>query len=127
MIRKSIHNSSLIPPLRPRSFPFLGRLQGQKFSTTATPTSSTTPRGENRTPLPSTLEEVNNNFKLESIEEFKDFNFRLFKYRHTILGTPHYHIDTKDTNNVFAINFKTDPDDHTGKPHILEHLALCGS
>jgi len=30
-------------------------------------------------------------------------------------------------DNVFAVLFRTPPDDHTGKPHILEHLATCGS
>ena len=36
-------------------------------------------------------------------------------------------MDSQDTDNVFAVMFRTPPDDHTGKPHILEHLALCGS
>ena len=30
-------------------------------------------------------------------------------------------------DNVFAVMFRTPSDDHTGKPHILEHLATCGS
>ncbi len=30
-------------------------------------------------------------------------------------------------DNVFAVLFRTPPDDNTGKPHILEHLATCGS
>lgn len=30
-------------------------------------------------------------------------------------------------DNVFAVLFRTPPDDHTGKPHILEHLATCGT
>ena len=30
-------------------------------------------------------------------------------------------------DNVFAVLFRTPPDDDTGKPHILEHLATCGS
>jgi hypothetical protein len=29
--------------------------------------------------------------------------------------------------NVFATLFRTPPDDSTGKPHILEHLATCGT
>jgi Zn-dependent M16 (insulinase) family peptidase len=37
------------------------------------------------------------------------------------------HIAREDQNNVFAINFKTNPADDTGLPHILEHVTLCGS
>lgn len=36
-------------------------------------------------------------------------------------------MDCQDMDNVFAVLFRTPPDDHTGKPHILEHLATCGS
>jgi len=37
------------------------------------------------------------------------------------------HLDSSDMDNVFSVLFRTPTDDHTGKPHILEHLALCGS
>lgn len=37
------------------------------------------------------------------------------------------HLDSADLENAFAVLFRTPPDDHTGKPHILEHLATCGS
>jgi len=30
-------------------------------------------------------------------------------------------------DNVWAVLFRTPPDDSTGKPHILEHLTTCGS
>jgi len=36
-------------------------------------------------------------------------------------------MDSSDTDNVFSVLFRTPPDDHTGKTHILEHLATCGS
>ncbi|CDK28180.1 unnamed protein product [Kuraishia capsulata CBS 1993] len=46
---------------------------------------------------------------------------------HDRTGARHLHIDRNDKNNVFSIIFKTNPPDHTGVPHILEHTTLCGS
>ena len=46
---------------------------------------------------------------------------------HEVTGAKHLHLDSADTDNVFAVLFRTPPDDNTGKPHILEHLATCGS
>lgn len=84
-------------------------------------------RGVNRPELSIKVGDVNNNFELISKEFFKDYDITLYKFKHVHLGTRHYHIDTEDTDNVFAFNFKTLPDDSTGKPHILEHITLCGS
>ena len=50
-----------------------------------------------------------------------------YKLEHEGTGAKWLHLDSSDTDNVFAVMFRTPPDDHTGKPHILEHLALCGS
>ncbi|KAL2266334.1 hypothetical protein VTJ83DRAFT_5686 [Remersonia thermophila] len=47
--------------------------------------------------------------------------------RHDKTGAEHLHIARDDANNVFSINFKTNPPDDTGVPHILEHTTLCGS
>lgn len=66
-------------------------------------------------------------FKLLSKDYFPDFEFTLLKFKHQELGTVHYHVATSDNNNCFSVTFKTVPDDNTGKMHILEHLALCGS
>ena len=46
---------------------------------------------------------------------------------HDKTGAEYLHIARDDINNVFAINFKTNPTDETGLPHILEHITLCGS
>lgn len=48
---------------------------------------------------------------------------------HKASGARHVHAARKDSNNnkVFAVGFRTDPPDHSGLPHILEHTALCGS
>jgi Zn-dependent M16 (insulinase) family peptidase len=57
--------------------------------------------------------------------EFFDIN--AYKLEHQETGAKWLHMDSSDLDNVFAVLFRTPPDDHTGKPHILEHLALCGS
>ena len=36
-------------------------------------------------------------------------------------------VENDDENKVFAIGFRTPPEDSTGLPHILEHSVLCGS
>jgi len=46
---------------------------------------------------------------------------------HDRTGAEYLHVARDDKNNVFSIGFKTNPPDCTGVPHILEHLALCGS
>lgn len=84
-------------------------------------------RGEQRQQLDYKVGQSYDKFELLSKDYFPDFEFTLLKFKHKDLGTTHYHIDTSDTNNCFTVTFKTVPDDNTGKMHILEHLALCGS
>lgn len=88
---------------------------------------SATQRGKKRAPIDLEVGSENYNFVLEEKEFFEDYNVTLYRFRHKNLGTRHYHIDTADKENTFAFNFKTLPDDDTGKPHILEHITLCGS
>lgn len=71
--------------------------------------------------------QIYNGFKCERIEYIPDFELMSCSLRHIGTGTEFWYIDRKDTNNVFSINFRTTPFDSTGLPHILEHLALCGS
>lgn len=66
-------------------------------------------------------------FQCERIEYIPDFELTSYTLRHKGTGTEFWYIDRKDANNVFSINFRTTPFDSTGLPHILEHLALCGS
>ena len=42
-------------------------------------------------------------------------------------GAEHLHVSKDDSDNVFAVAFRTPPTDSTGVTHILEHTALCGS
>ncbi|SPP75985.1 presequence protease, mitochondrial-like [Drosophila guanche] len=66
-------------------------------------------------------------FQCERVERIPDFDLTSYTLRHEGTGTELWHIDRNDANNVFSINFRTTPFDSTGLPHILEHLALCGS
>ncbi len=49
-------------------------------------------------------------------------------YEHPTLGTKHYHINDQQSQELsFLVGFCTNPMDHKGTPHILEHTVLCGS
>ena len=56
-----------------------------------------------------------------------ELHLTALKLEHDKTGAQYLHVDRDDKNNVFAINFKTNPTDRTGLPHILEHVTLCGS
>jgi Zn-dependent M16 (insulinase) family peptidase len=101
-------------------------LQNNKkwFSTT------TTNRGQNRPSLTQLGLSINNNyhnFTLTNISYIEEFKFNVLKFEHAQTGAILIHVDCDDTNNAFAVGFKTPPPDNTGLPHILEHVVLCGS
>jgi Zn-dependent M16 (insulinase) family peptidase len=64
---------------------------------------------------------------VDSIDKIDFFEITSFKCTHVATGAKFVHLDCQDMDNAFAVLFRTPPDDHTGKPHILEHLATCGS
>jgi Zn-dependent M16 (insulinase) family peptidase len=66
-------------------------------------------------------------FKLNKIKHFSELHLTALHLQHAKTGAEYLHIAREDQNNVFAINFKTNPVDDTGLPHILEHVTLCGS
>nr|WP_320116679.1 insulinase family protein [uncultured Desulfuromonas sp.] len=66
-------------------------------------------------------------FTLVSTTELPELNATLLQLRHNVTGARLVHIENEDTNNLFAVAFKTPPSDSTGVAHILEHTALCGS
>ena len=80
-------------------------------------------RGINRKALNLEIGETLSNFELIKTETFPDFNTKMNYFKHKILGTSWFHFETNDLNNSFAYVFRTLPDDHTGKPHILEHTG----
>jgi Zn-dependent M16 (insulinase) family peptidase len=66
-------------------------------------------------------------FTLSKIKHIPELDLTALQLQHTKTGAEYLHIAREDQNNVFAINFKTNPVDDTGLPHILEHVTLCGS
>jgi len=66
-------------------------------------------------------------FTLETITKTDFMDITVYQLTHDKTGARYMHLDTSDIENAFAVLFRTPPDDHTGKPHILEHFATCGS
>lgn len=66
-------------------------------------------------------------FTLKEIKHVQELHLTALSLEHQKTGAEYLHVARDDKNNVFAINFKTNPTDRTGLPHILEHVTLCGS
>jgi hypothetical protein len=67
-------------------------------------------------------------FRLEQVQRFPVFDMTGYRLQHEKTGAEYVHLEkADDSNNIFAISFKTNPPDASGVPHILEHTALCGS
>ncbi|KAF3903393.1 hypothetical protein ABW20_dc0109524 [Dactylellina cionopaga] len=68
-----------------------------------------------------------NGFTLQRAKHVPELELSALQFKHDKTGADYLHVAREDTNNVFAIGFKTNPPDATGLPHILEHTTLCGS
>lgn len=88
---------------------------------------STVLRGFEKAPLILKPGEVYSNFEVKGSKHYPDYKTTLYQLEERRLGTRYYHFENQDTNNAFGALFRTLPTDDTGKPHILEHTALCGS
>lgn len=66
-------------------------------------------------------------FTVNQTKHVPELHLTALLFEHNKTGAEYLHIAREDNNNVFAINFKTNPTDETGLPHILEHITLCGS
>jgi Zn-dependent M16 (insulinase) family peptidase len=66
-------------------------------------------------------------FVTERVEELKEINLVLHQLRHQRTGARFVHLAADDRENLFAVGFRTTPQDSTGVAHILEHTVLCGS
>jgi len=66
-------------------------------------------------------------FTLKQVKHVPELHLTALRLEHDKTGAEYLHVAREDKNNVFAINFKTNPTDRTGLPHILEHVTLCGS
>lgn len=66
-------------------------------------------------------------FTVKRSKNVPELELTALHLQHDKTGAEYLHVARDDKNNVFSIGFKTNPPDRTGVPHILEHLALCGS
>ncbi len=66
-------------------------------------------------------------FHVERIDPLPSINARMIRLLHQATGARFMHLERDDDNHLFAVGFRTPPDDSTGVAHILEHTALCGS
>lgn len=64
------------------------------------------------------------NFTLINTYNTNDEKFYIYKHK---CGLEVIFVQTKDDNSTFCASFKTPPKNDRGIPHILEHIALCGS
>lgn len=73
------------------------------------------------------INKVYNGFRLIEEMQIKDISSTGRVFLHEKSGAKLINIENSDDNKVFAISFKTLPDNSTGVFHILEHSVLCGS
>ena len=66
-------------------------------------------------------------FIVERTDPLASINATMIRLRHRATGARYMHLQRDDDNHLFAVGFRTPPDDSTGVAHILEHTALCGS
>ena len=66
-------------------------------------------------------------FKLITKEYVEEIKSAALVFEHEVSGARLLKLENEDDNKVFAITFRTPPEDNTGLPHILEHSVLCGS
>lgn len=66
-------------------------------------------------------------FTVKRAKTVPELELAAVQLSHDRTGADYIHVVREDKNNVFAAGFKTNPNDDTGVPHILEHTTLCGS
>jgi presequence protease len=66
-------------------------------------------------------------FDVIRVEQIPDIGVTAYEMEHKITGAKVLHLHSNDTENLYAIGFRTPPFDSTGVPHILEHSVLAGS
>ncbi len=66
-------------------------------------------------------------FTVTRVRENAELGGVLTEMTHDVSGTPLCWLNTGERNKLFAVAFKTLPEDSTGVFHILEHSVLCGS
>ncbi|MEJ2200364.1 MAG: insulinase family protein [Desulfuromonadaceae bacterium] len=66
-------------------------------------------------------------FTVTEVTPLAEINLTLVELQHDRTGARMVHLAAEDSNNLFAVGFRTPPENSTGVAHILEHTALCGS
>ncbi len=66
-------------------------------------------------------------FSVKEIRESAELHGRTVLLEHEKTGAQVFWVDNKAENIVFAITFRTLPEDDTGVFHIIEHCVLAGS
>ena len=66
-------------------------------------------------------------FTVDRVRDAKELNAVFVEMSHDKTGAELCFVDNKEENKLFAVSFKTLPEDSTGVFHILEHSVLCGS
>lgn len=71
--------------------------------------------------------ETYSGFKLEKKEFLKETNCDVMLFKHIKSGARLVKIAADDPNKMFAITFRTTPENDWGTPHVMEHSVLNGS
>jgi Zn-dependent M16 (insulinase) family peptidase len=66
-------------------------------------------------------------FRVLRVEQIPDKRLTAYEMEHEKTGAKVLHLHCDDRENLYAIGFRTPPNDSTGVPHILEHSVLAGS
>lgn len=67
------------------------------------------------------------NFIRKDVQAIPRLGLQATELLHEPTGMTHVHVQRADENRAFGLAFQTRAPDRTGVPHILEHMALCGS
>jgi Zn-dependent M16 (insulinase) family peptidase len=70
---------------------------------------------------------AHSSFKFVRKQKIDSLNVEIEEFDHIKTGAKHYHLASKNDENVFLVALRTMPMDSKGVAHILEHTALCGS
>lgn len=73
------------------------------------------------------INKIYHGFKLIEEKKVSEINSIARLFYHEKSGAKLLNYENDDDNKVFAIGFRTPPENSTGLPHILEHSVLCGS
>lgn len=72
-------------------------------------------------------EDKRHGFRIIRVEQIPDMRITAYEMEHEKTGAKLLHLHCDDRENLYAIGFRTPPEDSTGVPHILEHSVLAGS